>query len=138
MQMPRDMDRGRIDENRESFGELLGQLANNSAALVRDEIALAKQEMGEKVERVRSGVVTTAIGAVLGLVGLLALTAAAIVGLGYVIGMGLSALIIGAVLALAGLAVAMKGIGLIKRTSLKPEQTVETMEENKQWLKELT
>lgn len=138
MQRPRDIDRSRIEENRESFGDLLGQLANNSAALVRDEIALAKQEMGEKVERVRTGAVTTAIGAVLGLVGLLALTAAAIIGLGYVIGAGLSALIIGAVLALAGLAVAMNGIGQLKRTSLKPEQTVETMEENKQWLKELT
>ena len=46
---------------RESFGELLGQLANNSAALVRDEIELARQEMSEKVTVLRSGIIMAAV-----------------------------------------------------------------------------
>jgi hypothetical protein len=125
-------------EKSESFGELLSQLANNSAALVRDEIALAKREMGEKLERVQSGALTTAIGAIVGLIGLMALTAAAIAGLATIVGVGLSALIIGLALGLIGAALAMKGIGQIKRTSLKPEETIKTLEEDKQWLKELT
>jgi hypothetical protein len=124
--------------NRESFGDLLSQLANNSAALVRDEIALAKQEMGEKLGTVRSGAVVIAAGAILGMFGALSLVAAAIIGLGNVIGPGWSALIIGLVLGLAGGLIAITGIGRIKRTSLKPEQTIETLEEDKQWLKELT
>lgn len=138
MQMPRDMDRNRVEANRESFGELLGQLANDSAALVKDEIALAKQEMGEKLETVRSGAITASIGGVIGLIGVMALTAAAIIGLGRLIGPGWSALIIGAVLALGGAMIAMKGMSQIKQTSLKPKQTIETLEEDRRWLKELT
>lgn len=125
-------------EGRESFGELLGQLANNSAALVRDEIALAKQEMSEKISSFQSGVITTAIGGVIALLGVLALVAAAIIGLAHYMDAGLAALIVGAVLALIGGIIAMSGIGRLKRTSLKPEQTIETLEEDKEWLKELT
>jgi uncharacterized membrane protein YqjE len=141
MQTRSELDRRAIQmaqETRESFGELLGQVATNSAALVRDEIALAKQEMSEKVAELRSGVVLIGIGAVVALVGTLALIAAAIIGLGYWIGPGWSALIIGGLLTLAGAIAAMSGIGRLKRTNLKPEQTIETLEEDKEWLKELT
>lgn len=127
-----------IVDQRESFGELLTQLANNSAALVRDEIDLAKQEMREKVSSFKSGVVTIALGAAVAYFGLLALVAAAIIGLAYFVGAGWSALIIGALLAIVGGITAMSGIGQLKRTSLKPEQTIETLEEDKEWLKELT
>ena len=123
---------------RESFGELLGDLANNSAALVRDEIELARQEMAEKVTELRSGVTTAATGFVIGLVALVTLTAAAVIGLAQLVGAGYSALIIGAVLAIAGVITASTGLGQIKRTRLKPRQTIETLEENKEWLKELT
>ena len=130
--------RTNVGEERESFGELLGQLANNSAALVRDEIALAKQEMSEKVSSFRSGLVTTAIGGVVALLGVMALIAAAIIGLAHYMDAGLAALIVGGALALIGGIIALTGIGRLKRTSLKPEQTIETLEEDKAWLKELT
>lgn len=139
MQTRTELDRG-VDMNvsRESFGELLGQLANNSAALVRDEIALARQEMGEKVKSFRSGVVTVAVGAVVGLVAVLALTAAAVIGLAHLMDAGYAALIVGGVFAIvAGIVVSM-GLNRLKETSLKPEQTIETLEEDKAWLKELT
>jgi hypothetical protein len=137
--MNRDIDR-RADpgEQRESFGELLGQLANNSAALVRDEIALAKQEMSEKVSSFRTGVVTIAVGGIIALLGVLALIAAAIIGLAHYMDAGLAALIVGVVFALIGGIIAFSGIGRLKQTSLKPEQTVKTLEEDKEWLKEIT
>lgn len=127
-----------IVDQRESFGELLTQLANNSAALVRDELDLAKQEMREKAVSFKSGVVTIALGATVAYFGLLALVAAAIIGLAYYVGAGWSALIVGALLAIVGGITAMSGIGKLKRTNLKPEQTIETLEEDKEWLKELT
>ncbi len=123
---------------RESFGELLGQLANNSAALVRDEIELAKQEMGEKVSMFRSGAVVIAAGAIIGLIGVMALVASAIIGLANYMAPGYAALIVGGILALAGGITAFAGIGQIRRTNFKPEQTIETLEEDKVWLKELT
>ena len=123
---------------RESFGELLGELANNSAALVRDEIDLAKQEMREKVDVLRSGAVTIAIGGLIGFVALLTLAAAAVAGLAHVMDTALAALLVGVVLAAIGGGIAYSGIGRIKQTSLKPEQTIETLEEDKEWLKQLT
>jgi drug/metabolite transporter (DMT)-like permease len=124
--------------SRESIGELLGQLANNSAALVRDELTLARQEMSEKVNSYRSGAVTVVIGAMLSWIAILTLTAAAVIGLAHVMDAGYAALIVGGVLALVGGSIAMTGIKRLKATSLKPEQTIKTLEENKAWLKELT
>jgi hypothetical protein len=130
-----DMNRG---IQRESFGELLGELANNSAALVRDEIELAKQEMREKVSVLRSGAVTIAVGGLLAFVALLTLAAAAVAGLAHVMDTALAALLVGVVLAAVGGSIAFIGIGRLKRTSLKPQQTIETLEEDKEWLKQLT
>ena len=123
---------------RESFGELLGELANNSAALVRDEIELAKQEMRENVSTLRHGVVTLAIGALLGFVALLTLTAAAVAGLAHVMDTALAALLVGGVFAVIAGSIAFTGIARLKRTNLKPRQTIETLGEDKEWLKQLS
>lgn len=127
-----------MDMPRESFGELISQLANDSAALVRDEIDLAKQEMREKIASFRSAIVLIAVGAFVGLFAVLALLAAAIVGLGHLVGMATAALIIGIVLAVLASVPVFMGLGRLRRTSLKPEQTIETLEEDKEWLKQLT
>jgi hypothetical protein len=139
MQTRRELDRnpgGSLP--RASFGELLGQLATDSAALVRDEIELARQEMSEKAIVLRSGLVTVAAGSLIGLVAILTLTAAAVIGLAKYVGAGNSALIIGAALAITAGVIVVVGLGRIKRTSLKPKLTIETLEEDKEWLKELT
>lgn len=123
---------------RESFGELLSQLASNSAALVRDELELARTEVSEKIVVVRSGIVIVAAGALVALVAILTLTAAAVIGLSNYVGAGKSALIIGGGLAIIGSTTTVVGLGRIKHTSLKPAQTIESLEEDKEWLKELT
>jgi len=123
---------------RESFGELLGQLANHSAALVREEMALAKQELRESVRSLGRGVATLAIGAIIGLIALGTLAASAVVGLAHFMDAGYAALIVGAALALIAGIFASIGVNRLKRTTLTPEQTMETLEEDRQWLKELT
>ncbi len=139
MQMRRELDRQpEAGLPRESFGELLSQLANNSAGLVRDEIQLARQEMKEKLSTLRGGIIIAASGLVLVLLALFTLTAAAVIGLANYLGAGKSALIIGGALAIIGGVTAFVGIGRIKQTSLKPEETIETLEEDREWLKELT
>lgn len=139
MEIRRGFDR-RIETSipRESFGELLSKLATNSAALVRDEIQLARQELGDKLSEFRSGILVLAVGAIIALVATLALTAAAIIGLAHYVGPGYSALIIGATLAIVGGVVASAGLVQVKRINLAPKQTIETIEEDKEWLKELT
>jgi len=59
---------------RESFTELLGQLASDSAAVVHDEIELVIQGIREKARAVRSGVLTVATGAAIGFAAFLSLS----------------------------------------------------------------
>jgi len=125
-------------EERESMGELLGELASQSASLVRDEVALAQQEIREKVKAVQSAAMVIAVGGVLALVALLALCSAAILALAEYLKPWQSALAVGLLLAIVASIIAFVGIGQLKRTKLKPEQTIETLEENKEWLKEIT
>jgi hypothetical protein len=122
----------------ESYSELLSELANNSASLVRDEIALATQEMREKLASLRSGILILSAASIIGLIALEALTAAAVIGLIKTVGAVNAALIVGSVLAIIGAALALVGLRKIKRTNLRPQQTIETLEEDRKWLKELT
>ena len=101
--------------SRESFGELLGQLSTNSAALVRNEIALARQEVSEKIAGLRSGIILVAVGSVLGLIAILTLTAAAVIGLSKYVGPGNAALIVGLMLAIISATTALVGLSQIKR-----------------------
>ncbi|HMV86890.1 MAG TPA: phage holin family protein [Blastocatellia bacterium] len=125
-------------QERESLGALLSELATQSASLVRDEVALARQEVAEKMKVFQSAVVVIAIGAVLGLVALLILCAAAVLALAQYIEPWQAALIVGGVFVVIAGITAVVGFGKLKQTSLKPEQTIETLEENKEWLKEIT
>ena len=104
---------------RESFTELLGQLANNSAAVVHDEIELVIQGIREKVRAVRSGVLTVAIGAVISFAAFMCLCAALIIGLTSYIAPVIAALVTGAALALIGIVIAFIGYGQLKKSILK-------------------
>jgi len=125
-------------ERRESLSELIGDLANQSASLVRDEVALARQEVSEKLVSLRSAVTVIALGAFVGLVAALALSAAAIAGLAKYMELWQAALVVGGGLALITVILALMGLGQLKRVNLKPEVTMKSLEEDKQWLKEIT
>jgi uncharacterized membrane protein YqjE len=122
----------------ESLGELVGQVASQSAGLVRDEVALAKREVQEKLKTVRSAASIVIIGAGAALMAAMALCAAVIIALAERVGPWQSALIVGLILGMIAGVVILFGISRFKQTSLKPEQTIETLEENKEWLKEIT
>ena len=125
-------------EQRESLGGLLSDLASHSANLVRDEVALARQELKDKLKTVQSAALVIVIGATLALAALLTLCAAIVLALTMYLPAWQAALIVGAVLALAAMATIGSGMSALKHTELKPKQTLETLEENKEWLKEIT
>ena len=104
---------------RESFTELLGQLASNSAAVVHDEIELVIQGIREKVRAVRSGVLTVATGAVVSFAAFLSLCAALVIGLTSYMAPVIAALVTGAALALIGVVIAFIGFKQLKKTILK-------------------
>ena len=104
---------------RESFSELLGQLANNSAKVVHDEIELVIERMREKVEAVRSGVILLAIGATISFAAFMFLCAALIIGLTAYMAPVIAALVTGAALALMGVVIAFVGYKRLKKSMLK-------------------
>ena len=104
---------------RESFTELLGHLATNSAAMVHDEIELAIQGVREKVRAVRSGVLTVAAGAAIGFTALMSLCAALIIGLTAYMAPVTAALVTGAALAFIGVVIGFIGFKQLKKSILK-------------------
>ncbi len=108
-----------IITQRESFPELLGQLASNSAAVVHDEIELVIQGVREKTRAVRSGVVTVATGAAVGFAAFLSLCAACIIGLTSYMAPVTAALVTGGVLAFIGVVIVFIGFRQLKKSILK-------------------
>jgi hypothetical protein len=104
---------------RESFTELLGQLAQNSAAVVHDEIELVIQRIRETVRAALSGVFFLAIGAVILFAAFLCLCAAVIIGLTSYLAPAVAALVTGAAGALIGVIMAFIGYQQLKKSILK-------------------
>jgi hypothetical protein len=127
-----------LREEQRSIGELFGQLSQDMTLLVRQEIALARAELGEKVTRARRDMVALLTGGMIAYVGGLALVAAVILFLDQVVGLDawLSALIVGAILAVAGYVMLRRGMEDLGRIEPTPERTVETLRDDVQWAKE--
>ena len=121
-----------------SIGELFGQLSQDMTLLFRQELQLARSEMSEKISQVTSNLVSVVAGGFVAYVGALALVAALILGLQEAaeISPWVSALIVGAMLAVAGYVMLNRGLKELKRVDLAPRRTVETLKDDVQWAKE--
>ena len=127
------------DGNR-GIGVLLRDLVEGGVTLVRDEVRLARLEVAEIVAGIGRGTAFVAVGTVLMLLGGLSLIA------GIVLLMGdqwlpadlywVAALIV--LLITGGLAMwlAKHGLALVSPSRLAPQQTVTTLKEDKEWLKQ--
>ena len=121
-----------------SIGELFSQLTHDLGVLVRQEAELAKTEMTAKVSRMGGHAASLATGGVVAFVGAQALVAALILGLAEIgIAAWLSALIVGALLAVMGFMMIQKGRARLREVNLKPRRTIETLTDDVQWAKEL-
>jgi uncharacterized membrane protein YqjE len=120
----------------ESFTELLARVASDSATLVREEVALAKQEFKEKMAALRNGAIMVAIGTILVLLAFVALLAALIIWLTTYMDAATAALITAGGLVLVGAIIAFIGIMLLKKTTSEPIKTVEAITgEDEGWVK---
>jgi len=120
-----------------TLGELFVELSDDLSHLVRQELALAKNEIRENINRGRQGVVLIAAGGIFAFAGLLVLLAAAVVGLGAALdSYGLAALIVGAVVVVIGLMLLFSGKGKLDRVNLIPEKTIDSLERDAKMAKE--
>lgn len=119
-----------------SLGELFGDLSRDTTTLVRHEVNLAKTELTQKASRVGKEVGFLAIGGAVAYAGLLAIVAALIILLAYVIPWWLSALLVGLVIAGAGYFLIQRGLSALKKENVAPQQTLETLKEDTEWAKQ--
>lgn len=121
-----------------SIGDLFAELARETSTLVRQEVQLAKTEMTQKVTSAGKDAGMIGAGGALAYAGLLAVLAAVIIGLGQLIPMWLSALIVGLVVIGVGYMLVQQGLNALKRIDPTPRQTMETLKEDTEWAKEQT
>jgi cytochrome c biogenesis protein CcdA len=129
-----------VDErvtNEPSLGQLFVDLSNDLSHLVRQELALAKAEVTENIDRGRQGVILMAAGGIIAFAGVLVLLAAAVIVVGHLIdSYWLSALIVGAIVTIIGLVVLFSGKGKLDRMNLVPKKTINSLERDAQMAKE--
>jgi hypothetical protein len=120
-----------------SLGDLFGDLARDMGTLVSQEIRLARTEMTDKASRVGKDIAMLAAGGFVAYAGLLAIIAAVIF---LIADLGaplwVSALIVGAIVAVIGGVLVQRGISALKQQDLMPRQTVESLKEDTEWAKE--
>lgn len=125
-----------VQQEQRSLGELFSALANQTSALVREEVNLARTEMTQKAASLGKDAGMIGAGGVLALGGYLALVAALIIILDIWLPLWAAALIVAVLLAGIGFVLIQQGLNAIKRVNLAPRETIATLKEDAQWAKE--
>lgn len=122
-----------------SLGELFSDLSRETTTLVRKEVDLAKTELTAKATEVGKDIGFLAVGGAIAYAGLLVILAALAIFLGDALNnYGLGALIVGLIVAAIGGFLVNKGLNDLKEANLKPEQTIESLKEDKEWIQQQT
>jgi uncharacterized membrane protein YqjE len=119
-----------------SIGELFSQLATETTTLVRQEVQLAKVELGQKASQVGKQVALIGLGGAVAYAGFLALIAAVILLLAQFLPAWLAALATGILVTAIGYYMSQQHLTTLKQLDPTPRATVETLKQDKEWAKE--
>jgi hypothetical protein len=119
-----------------SISALLSDLASETILLFRQELALVRAELHEKMSRAGQGAGALGAGALVAYSGWLALVAAMILALALVLPAWLAAVIVGVVVIVVGCILMLIGRNRLNTEALKPQRTLRTLREDEEWLKE--
>jgi hypothetical protein len=115
---------------------LFADLARQAGLLFRQEIALAKAELMEKLGTIGSGTGMILAGARLAFAGFLYVLAAAAIGLAYVVPPWAAALIVGVVVIAIGGILAYVGKRSLSTDRLLPNRTINSLRDDAQWARD--
>jgi Putative Actinobacterial Holin-X, holin superfamily III len=121
-----------------SLAQLLTGIVNDAKELWRQELALAKHEIREDLRKTKTAMLSLGIGIGVAAIGGLLLILMLVHLLNALAGLPLWACygIVGGVFAIMGGVLLLIGKNTIARIDVVPQQTVETMKENVQWIRE--
>jgi hypothetical protein len=130
------------EQDHRSIGVLLRELAEEARDLVKQEVTLAKTEASEKASLLGRNVGYLAAGGAVAFAGALFILA----GLSVLVSWGLAKAglsegmaawlgpgLVGLLVTIVGAVLVMKALKTFKDGSLKPEKTIQTLKEDKQW-----
>jgi uncharacterized membrane protein YqjE len=123
------------NESQPGIGASIGELLRDLQEMVRGEVALARAEIRDDVDAIKSGVMAMAVAALLGVTALIFLMLALTWFLDNWLEQWLAALAVGAGLLIIAAVMGMSAKKRLSAASLRPDQTVESMKENAQWVK---
>ncbi len=128
-----------------SLGDLFSELATETSTLVRQEVALAQTELTQKATSVGKDVGFLVAGGAVGYTALLVILAAVVIGLTQLISSlsgwqtitsaWVAAAIVGLIVGIVAYVLVTSALTKLKNTELTPRQTVETLKEDAEWLK---
>lgn len=116
--------------------ELVGDLATEVATLVKQELALAAAEMERKARDAATNLWRMAIGAALGVVGLLVVAGTLVLALGTLIPLPLASGAIAHLVCLVAYAVFRSGSRSLHAMSIMPTETFASLRDDRLWAKE--
>jgi uncharacterized membrane protein YqjE len=119
-----------------SLSELFSSMSDDLSTLVRKELELARVEVKEDVSRLGAVAKFFSIAGVAAFFAVMMLLFAAAWGLSEVVPEGVAFLIVGVVLGLVAAVLGLRGRTEAQQLDPKPEQTIETLKEDVQWLSE--
>jgi heme/copper-type cytochrome/quinol oxidase subunit 2 len=122
---------------------LIRELLDDAGEIVREEVRLAKAETSEKVSEVGRSLVPIGIGAVVGLAALIlmisaldrGLTALLAQALPLEVAVWLAPLVLAIVVGAVAWSFINKGKSALRRLSVVPEKTMQTLQEDKEWIR---
>jgi hypothetical protein len=120
----------------ESIGNLIGQVAGDVSTLFRQEVALAKAELKEEAVKAGKAGGMLAGAGFAGYMVVVLLSLALVFALGAAIPLGWAALIVAVVWAIIGGVLYAVGRNRMKDVDPVPRQTVETLREDAQWVRD--
>lgn len=124
-----------LQKEERSLGDLFSELAAETGTLIRQEVALAQAELTAKAAKVGKNVGFLAVGGAIAYAALLSILAGIVIGLSYLMPAWLAALLVGVAVGIAAFVLISSALKALKETSLKPAETVESIKEDAQWLK---
>jgi cytochrome c biogenesis protein CcdA len=125
-------------ESPHSLGELVGGLAGDIQDLVRGEIALARSELDQKLQRVILAAIWLVGGALVGFAGLVVVLQGVSAALALVIPTWAAALIVGMIIIVVGGLFARSGLRMLSLRTLAPDRTAQSLQKDARMVREHT
>jgi hypothetical protein len=122
--------------NTHTLGEIVGGLATDVQDLVRGEIALARAEVDQKLQRLVGALVWILAGFLVAFAGLVVLLEGGAAALALRLPAWAALLIVGLVVVVVGAIVAAVGRSMLSRQSLAPTQTAASLRQDALMVKE--